>query len=250
MLLLMVTCLLAFVPVASTFSQRKCKDYHSLVLENLHDVLDFMDHEWPRETKALFRMSSEDEAVMEWQDEGGRWADKALARCGNDCQLIQLFRLHGIVSQEVRSFVVLTSFHRKLNNRRILLNRQIKFHVRKMSQLPSEYAQKKQEIDKKVFVKYRVGDYVGLRYFSGSSANSSPLSFVEDQEQLPCESDRNIFFVKGVVRRKKIMHKSNFVLIILITGSCHRNSSHDCRHPLAVGQTFIYSLSDYNRIKD
>lgn len=94
----------------------ECFEYLDKMLDNSEDI------EW-------FKTTSEDDAVIQSHHGLGRWMRNNWELWVEESNLHQYFRKLGLHHADDMSSVILTSYHRKLNDRELALDSQIKEYI-------------------------------------------------------------------------------------------------------------------------
>ncbi len=93
--------------------------------ENLEEAILFFEEEWDEDLKEKFESMPEDEAVTESHFGVGRWIRNTWIHGGRNPVLTSYFDSLGIYHPDDMSSIILTSLHRKLNNKEIDLAGQV-----------------------------------------------------------------------------------------------------------------------------
>lgn len=236
----------------TAFCQTNCNNY---IPKDLDDALSYLNCTWSDKDKEEFKSKNEKDAVTELhmgtgqgiRNEWGLWKGKNA--------LYRFFKTKGIFHPDDISSIILTSFHRQLNNTDINLDSQIKYYKDywKRAKQESEKAAYEQKIlNQKEFDKYIIGDTVTMRFAQGNCENCLLLYKIEN-EVPPWEENEKSCIVVGIVKNKRIEKKYNFILLIEPTDICgekmayHGNGEKD---QLVVGKVFRYNIRFYNISRD
>ena len=130
---------------------------HAVIPGNLDEAISALDTIWSDEDKDWFKNTEEANAVGECHMGAGLWIRNAWIRSKVDTSLRDYFDSLGVHAPDDMSGIILTSFHRKLNNKDIDLKGQVQRH-REYWQCVMESKQKAIED----YGKYKIGDRVRI----------------------------------------------------------------------------------------
>lgn len=119
--------------IGNISSQNPCKkkyEKENYVPKNLNDALNYLECTWSESDKEEFKNKKERSAVAELHHGTGRairnswglWKKRKNS-------LSRYFKRYGIFHPDDISSIILTSFHRKLNNKKLDLEKQAKRYI-------------------------------------------------------------------------------------------------------------------------
>ena len=118
--------ILLLLVFGTVFSQRDCKEYkEEYIPKNLKDAIEYFNCEWSESDKTEFKNKEEDEAVSELHFGTGMGIRNGWELWKGKNRISRFFKSKGISHPDDMSSIILTSFHRNLNNKPIELNEQI-----------------------------------------------------------------------------------------------------------------------------
>jgi hypothetical protein len=252
-ILTLFTCFFVSTCIAS--SQKDCYRYKiDYVPKDLHDAIMYLDCKWNVDIKKEFKSKDESEAVSEMhmgvgrsiRNSWGLWEKKRNS-------LVRYFNKLGIFHPDDMSSIIFTSFHRKLNNREIDINSQVKeykdYWVRaKLSQESLESIWDK-EI-RKDFNSFEIGDTVKIEYKKSVQGKNVWIYRIQNYPDLNEIPD---CFVTGVVKGKqrKSQKKGNYILKIFILDICGYNEAiiSGLDEKFRVGELYKFFSLDSYKIK-
>lgn len=169
--------------------------------KNLSDAIDYMGYSWNENDKISFKVKDESLAVSELHFNYGMFIRNSWLRHGNP-ELKSFFYKNGIYSFDDMSSIILTSFHRKLNKKNLVLKKQFKFFIK----YSKEVNENENKIHFENFKNFKVGDTLTFKYLR---------TFIDsEQEKL---------FYEGHCRAKGILiekRKTDFNLRIKLIETC------------------------------
>jgi hypothetical protein len=184
-------------------SQAPCEKYASnYVPKDLNEALEFLYCNSPDKEKNKFR-SLKEENLFEYHFGAGLSIRNSWGLWQGNNELVKSFNKIGIHHPDDMSAIILKSFHRKLNNKDIDLNGQVKFY----KDYWAEYKKSESQFDIKsdsLFNAFNIGDKVSIYYYL-EKANKTPRIFLafpyysvkelRSVEQAVCE-------IKGIIKEK------------------------------------------------
>ncbi len=152
----------------TTFSQTTCDKYSAdYVPKNLTDAINYLDCVWTDKDKEEFKTKDENDAVAELHMGTGREIRNDWGLWKGKSSVYRYFKAKGISHPDDISSIILTSFHRHLNNRPIDLNGPIKYYKDYWEKASEKYNQEKKiltERKKKEYGSYHKGDTVKIEF--------------------------------------------------------------------------------------
>lgn len=113
----------------SNCSQKKCEIYtENYIPKNLHQAVGFIECEWAGNLKNEFKLKPEKEAVTDLHDNYGRYLRNHWKLWKGENELSIFFHKIGVKHPDDISSIILTSFHRKLNNKNFEAEKQAQFY--------------------------------------------------------------------------------------------------------------------------
>jgi hypothetical protein len=203
----MTTRLILILTLVSTsiFAQFDCEKYQDNYIPiDLNDALNYLDCKWSKSDKDTFRIKIENDAVTELHFGTGMGIRNSWGLWKGDSGIGKYFRDLGINHPDDMSSIILTSFHRYLNDSDIKLEEQIEFY--KSYWEKSKIAEVKRM--KSEFKEYNANDTVNFTY---------PSEFVSKRQENKWMDDFCI--AKGIVLAKDT---SELTLKIILIESCDK----------------------------
>ncbi|MBR9918070.1 hypothetical protein GYB29_10400 [bacterium] len=234
-----ITVILLFVSV-TVFSQGDCKDYkENYIPKNLKDAIEFLNCEWSESDKTEFKNKEEDEAVTELHFGTGMGIRNGWELWKGKNRISRFFKSKGITHPDDMSSIILTSFHRDLNNKPIDLEGQISVYQEYWNKLKNKKKSLKQK-----FKELEIGTVVQVA-FSGSwrydgtdtTTLHSYLYTADDSSDFEC-------LIEGKVI-EKIKKKKRYNLTIKITNcdSCEYKNPVFNKKKVETGKTMVVDMA-------
>ncbi|WP_299684033.1 DUF6794 domain-containing protein [uncultured Dokdonia sp.] len=185
------------------FSQSNCENYLAEYIPiDLEDAFAYFKCNWSKEDLEAFKNKEEKSAIvslhrgygMNIRNGWGLWKRKG--------KLVEFLHKKGIYHPEDMSAVIFTSFHRKLNNKSIDLNKQAE-HYQNYWRKVNERQRKEYAIE---FEKFKVNDTINFKYLRG---------YISNKQKELAESGKCIS--KAILLEKR---ESDFHLKIKLIQSC------------------------------
>jgi hypothetical protein len=144
------------------FSQKSYPEKYSP--QNIFDAVAYMDYKWTEEEKEKFKSKDENGATLELHFGYGMWLRNSWLRNGNP-KLPEYFYKKKVFAMDDMSNIILTVFHRKLNNKKFELNKIFKPYKTKWR---IEKPQRKSYRDSinKMLDGYKINDTLTWKYYT------------------------------------------------------------------------------------
>jgi len=210
---------------AFCYSQNDCKRRYNddYVPKNLNDAISYLDCKWSEKDKEEFKNKNEKDAVTELhfgtglaiRNNWGLWK-----KSKNRLKLF--FNLRGIYHPDDISSIILTSFHRHLNNKDIELSNQLKYYKEYWKKSNKKYEEIQRILSeklKKQFEEYKIGDTVIIA-FRIYPPNQDTLMRVFPVQGYPELNEECNCPVTGIVVGKTIAKRKNYSIKVKITDIC------------------------------
>lgn len=147
----------------STFvvSQNNCEQYNDKYIPvDLNDAISFFECKWSKEDLEGFKNKEEETATAELHFGTGMSIRNSWKLWAGTSKISKYFQDLGIHHPDDMSSIILTSLHRKLNEKPIELEKQIKYY----QNFWAESERKKTERKKEEFSEFKIGDTVEFLY--------------------------------------------------------------------------------------
>ncbi|UYN87580.1 MAG: hypothetical protein KIT51_04795 [Cyclobacteriaceae bacterium] len=152
----------------AAFAQTDCDKYQDdYTPKDLDDALNFLDCKWSDSDKETFKSKDERDAVSELHFGTGLAIRNSWGLWKGGNSLTRYFNSKGIFHPDDISSIILTSFHRQLNNKDIELENQIKYY----KDYWAEARKSQKEIDNEIKIQtkteyetFKIGDTVKIAY--------------------------------------------------------------------------------------
>lgn len=205
------------------YSQNDCKDFkEDYIPKNLKDAIQYLTCEWPESEKTEFKNKEEDDAVTELHFGTGMGIRNSWDLWKGKNGLSRFFKSKGIFHPDDMSSIILTSFHRELNNNPIDLASQIKYYKSYWENARKEFEKEEQnqiELSKKEFDNFEINDSVKIEFRINKQVKNAwayPIQKYPDLNEEPnC-------YINGTIRKKKnkTRKRGKYVLTIFLTDIC------------------------------
>lgn len=245
-----------FIPIfllitAVAYPQGDCNKYSDeYIPKDLNDALTYLKCTWSDKDMEEFKSKREQDAVTELhmgiglgiRNSWNLWEGKNSIYC--------FFKSMGVSHPDDISSIILTSFHRQLNLKDIELENQIQYYKdywKKTKEESKVRAANKNEEDKLEFSTFNIGDLVKMQFSQSNPPNKLLLHKIH-KDPPPWEESK-ICYVLGIVRKKKVLKRNNYVLMIEATDICGQKMAYygdKEKDNLVVGKIFVYSISYFN----
>lgn len=251
---LILTILLFNVGLA--FSQNDCGKYKDeYVPKNLNDALSFLNCIWSDSSKVSFKTKDEKDAVVELhfgtgqaiRNNWGLWEKRKNS-------LVRYFNRYGIYHPEDISSIILTSFHRNLNNKPIDLDKQIEYYKaywEKAKTRQDSIENKIHQKSEKEFNNINIDDTIKIEYTINVQGKNVWIYRIQKYPDL---NETPNCYVTGIVKdkKKKTKRKGNYTLTIIVIDICGYKEAiyGGLDNGFRVGETYdFFSLEHYKITK-
>lgn len=141
----------------SAFGQIECNKYGAdYIPVDLNDALDYFDCLWSEESQISFKNQEEKQAVGRIHLETGMAIRNSWGFWRGDTEIAKYFHNLGINHPDDMSGIVLTSMHRRLNNKDLALQEQIDYYKAYWAEAEKIEA----ESSRNEFKEYKIGEKV------------------------------------------------------------------------------------------
>lgn len=202
-----IAIILLFV-FGTVFSQNDCKDYkENYIPKNLKDAIEYLNCEWSESDKSEFKSKDESDAVTELHFGTGQGIRNGWELWKGKNRISKYFKSKGIFHPDDMSSMILTSFHRKLNDKPIDLKAQID-HYKSYWEKISKEKEKEEKLIENNFNSFKVGDTVQIA-FRKTKNTKEKLKVYRVQKHENPEEMADCYFI-GVVTDKKEKRKVRY----------------------------------------
>lgn len=226
--------------------QTNCNTYpKNYIPNNLNDALTYLSCTWSKNDKDSFKIQPEQEAVTSLHFGTGLGIRNGWELWKGKNDLVEFFNSIGIFHPDDMSSIILTSFHRHLNGKDILLEEQVKYYQdywenAKTKRLTVENEQRKTAQTE--FNTFSVGDTVKIEY--QINVNSGAV-FAYPIQKHPDLNEKANCFVTGIVKSKKVKSKKTYLLKIAVTDICGYKEAYGGKEKMLVGQEYLFNINSY-----
>jgi len=186
-------------------AQNNCEKFTDKYIPiDLNDAISFFECKWPKEDLDNFKNKDENTATTELHFGTGMSIRNSWKLWAGTSDISKYFRDLGIHHPDDMSSIILTSLHRKLNQKPIELENQIKYY----QDYWAESERKKNERKKEEFSEFKIGDTVEFLYNNDFISKRQEKKYMNDK----C-------FATGKIID---LNKEKFELKIKLIQSCDR----------------------------
>jgi len=195
--------------------KNNCEKYNSeYVPIDLIDAIDYLECMWSKNAKKKFSELPEKEAVSSLHFTTGLAIRNSWDLWNNKNSLVKFFNSKGIFHADDISSIILTSFHRHLNNKEIQFESQVTFFKAYWNAI-KENENKKNEIALQIYNRHKISDSISI-YFEIDSS-----SFLKDFAHKSIESSlfdpkKDLKIEAILLEKKEITDSSDINFLIKI----------------------------------
>ena len=234
-----IVIILLFV-FGTVFSQDDCKDYkENYIPKDLNDAIEYLTCEWSESDKTEFKNKEESDAVTELHFGTGMGIRNGWELWKGKNRISRFFKSKGISHPDDMSSIILTSFHRYLNNKSVELNEQIKYYKSYWDGIKNQ-----RKNLKKKFKELKIGTVVQVA-FSGSwrydgtdtTTLHSYLYTADDSSDFEC-------LIEGkVIEKTKNIKRYNLTIEITNCDSCKYINPVFNKKEVEIGKTLVVDMA-------
>ncbi|WP_301162015.1 DUF6794 domain-containing protein [uncultured Winogradskyella sp.] len=186
-------------------SQNDCKKYvDKYIPTDLNDAISFFECKWSKDDLNDYKTEDEQKATTELHSGTGRSIRNSWKLWAGTSEISKYFKDLGIHHPDDMSSIILTSLHRKLNDKPIELEKQIQFYKNYWA----ESKRKEIEHKEKEFSEFKIGDKIEFLYEYDFISKGQERKYMNDK----C-------FVTAIVID---LNKEKFELKVKLLKSCDK----------------------------
>ncbi len=240
---------------STIFSQSDCQEYKdNYIPKNLQDAIEYLDCQWSESDKIAFQNKDENTAVTELHFGTGMGIRNGWELWKGKNRISRYFRSKGISHPDDMSSIILTSFHRKLNNKPIDLNSQIDYYRNYWEEANKEIKQADQrqdELIKEEFDNFEINDSVKIAIKINKQGKNVWAYRIQKYPDLNEEPD---CYINGKItdKKKKTRKRGKYVLTVLVNDICGYNKAifNGEENGLNTNQEYDFSLQNFKIIEN
>ncbi|WP_145854427.1 DUF6794 domain-containing protein [Pedobacter suwonensis] len=213
--------------------------------KNLEESISYLKNEWTSSELNSFKTKSEKQAVAEAHLGAGLWIRNNWIRGDRNVPLAKYFRSLGINHPDGISSIILTSLHRKLNNKKIDVDHQIEEY--KIYWKPiSECEEKAAFMAVKNYNRFNEGDHI-LIYMHVDNTDGSRNAVILDCPNVSWKFDpKTDLLIKGTVVKKYNINAPSNVFFTVKINSANRSDTDILMQKIKIGEDIDFSLIGLN----
>jgi len=219
------------------FSVRSCAQVSTPV--NINEAINYFEDNWSQKEKYDFKNKSEETSVSELHFTTGLWIRNNWIR-GKDNDLVKYFDSIGINNPDDISSIILTSLHRKLNDREIKLNDQVKYYHDYWKSI-TERNNKSKEKAVEIYSDREIGDTVVILYPIDISDNEKNAVIYEDNKDWIFDSKKDLKLT-GIITKKFFINNDRNVFFELKITSLNQNNVAVLGQKIEIGKKYDFHL--------
>jgi hypothetical protein len=212
--------------------------------KNLEDSLSYLDCIWSESDKTDFKSKDEEEAIAELHLVTGMSIRNNWGLWRGRNSLSRYFKSKGVFHPDDISSIILTSFHRRLNNIDINLEEQITYYKKYWEDI-RERDRLEKEQNKADCIKFNKGDFVTMDF---TISRKKTHAFLYNISKAENSMGDNICQVTGIIKKKRASNKKGCYLDIEVTKICEYQEViyGNKKGRLSVGDILKYDAGFYN----
>ena len=167
--------------------------------KNIEESLAYFEKNWTDNAKNVFKNKIESDAVTELHMTVGMWIRNSWIRHGND-SLINQFHKIGVYHPDDISSIILTSLHRKLNNKEIKLEEQAQHYIDYWKPI-IEKNEKSKKTAYEIYNNHKVGDKINIYYPVSTQDGESNAVIYENNDEWVFNPKTDLK-ISGIIKEK------------------------------------------------
>jgi hypothetical protein len=206
--------------------------------KNLDEAILYFQQNWTKKELDDFKKKSESNAIADLHFGTGLWIRNNWVRGNRDTALTNYFHSFGIANPDDISSIILTSLHRKLNNKSINLDKQVEEY--------KAYWKPIIDCNEKVkatallnYNKYKLGDNISIYMPVNENKNAVIYECPDISWKFKANKD---LLIKGQILKKYFINDTSNVFFTLKITSINHNDIQVLMTPVKVGDNKDFSL--------
>jgi len=207
--------------------------------QDIQQSLDYFEKNWSAKEKDIFKNKSEKNAVTELHMSTGLWIRNNWIRNGNK-SLVTQFNNFGISNPDDISSIILTSLHRKLNNKDLKIKEQAQYYIDYWKPI-IQNNENSIKIANEIFNKYKVGDKINIYYPVDSEDGESNAVLYENNDKWVFNPKADLK-ISGIIEKKFFLgNKTNVFFNLKITKMSNKKTR-VLGQEMEIGKTYDFHL--------
>lgn len=232
------TMILFFLMLASA-----CTTEQQKAPQNLDEVFMYLDKDWNALHRLQFKTMPESKAVASEHFSTGLWIRNNWIRGKRNPPLIKYFKSIGLYNPDDISGVILSSYHRKLNNKPLNLEVQVNEYTAYWKTFGDcESIARSQAV--KIYTKHKVGDKITIRMSVYSSEDGSRNATIFECPNPTWKFDpKKDLQIEGVITDKYNTNAADNVFFKVHIDHANLKNLEVIGKPLIIGEELDFSLN-------
>lgn len=207
--------------------------------ENIEESIAYFEKKWTDNEKNAFKNKTEEDAVTELHMTVGMWIRNSWIRNEND-SLANQFHKIGVYHPDDISTIILTSLHRKLNNKEIKLDEQAQKYIEYWKPIMAKN-EKSKKIAYEIYNKHKVGDKINIYYPVSTRDGESNAVIYEDNEEWIFNPKTDLK-VSGIIKEKFFLGNETNVFFKLEITEMNNEKIKVLMQEMKIGNTYDFHL--------
>jgi len=209
--------------------------------KNLEESISYLKNEWTSSELNSFKTKSEQKAVAEAHFGAGLWIRNNWIRGDRNVPLVKYFRSLGINHPDDMSSIILTSLHRRLNNKKIDVDEQVEEYKVYWKTI-RECEEKAALMAVKNYNRFKEGDHI-LIYMHVDNTDGSRNAVILDCPNISWKFDpKTDLLIKGTVVKKYNINSPSNVFFTVKINSTNRSDTDIFMQKIKIGEDIDFSL--------
>lgn len=210
--------------------------------KNLNESILYLENDWRADELNLFKNMPEDKAVADAHTQTGLWIRNTWIRGNRNVALVDYFSSIGIKNPDDISSIILTSLHRKLNNKKIDIAKQVESYKAYWKTI-SVCEEKTRGTALKNYNRFKIGDRVSI-YMPVYHTEDSRNAVIQLCPDVSWKFDpKTDLLIEGMVVKKYNINSPSNVFFTVQIKSLNRKDTDVLMKQVKIGEEMSFSLN-------
>ena len=207
--------------------------------EKIEESINYFEKNWTDDAKNIFKNKTESDAVTELHMTVGMWIRNSWIRKGND-SLANQFHKIGIYHPDDISTIILTSLHRKLNNKELKLKEQARHYIDYWKPI-IEKDEKSKKNAFEIYNKHKIGDKINI-YYPVDSQNGESNALIYENNNEWVFNPKSDLKISGIIKEKIFLGSETNIFFKIEITEMSNEKTKVLMEEMKIGNTYNFHL--------
>ena len=207
--------------------------------QSIEDSLNYFEKNWSTNEKSTFKQQPENFAVSQLHMSVGLWIRNNWIRKDNN-SLIEEFHKIGVYHPDDISSIILTSLHRKLNNKNLKLEEQTKYYINYWKLIDARN-EKSESRAFEIYKTYKIDDSINIYYPVDTEDGESNAIIYEDNDEWVFNPEKDLK-ITGTIKEKFYLNKKTNVFFKIQIMKMSNENTKVLGKEMKVGKNYDFHL--------